>query len=503
MPRRAWWITGSVWGFFMVIMGLISFPNHYTFRTFGLDLGYSLQVLHYHSKGVIVPRALSMTNPNLDEENWRTDSHASPSILTALPFYLIGGAWGLLVHQWLLVGFMAIGMFAYSFQRTQSWQAGLWTMIHFFGMWGVTSFMAWDWHEVITGIAWLPWFFYAIEQRKLWLSILSWLLFIGGKENFALWGIWISLILLLVYRHSEQRRLLLYFLAIAGVWFVSGYYLYKGGEGGVSRLSVYEYLASQDPIGVLQGKGEKEPFSLQKVAKTILLRPQLIWTLLFESPYPDMVGVKSELHWAVLWSGGWSFWFSPIWLAILVPVYLYKLLFSDPQIWGTLYHYSMEYAAILPIAVLWAVQRWRGTVWFWVALIGSALAAHIMNLSLLDHRYSKWYGPDTHRWYSERHYRSFYCYPKIHEGLKLIPRDAPVSAVSRLVPHIPPREEYYHFPAHKQADYIALLRNDPNPWPLSKAQLYAFIDSVEKLPSWEKVWDRDQLVIFRRKKSIE
>lgn len=78
----------------MVIMGLISFPNHYTFRTFGLDLGYSLQVLHYHSKGVIVPRALSMTNPNLDEENWRTDSHASPSILTALPFYLIGGPGG-------------------------------------------------------------------------------------------------------------------------------------------------------------------------------------------------------------------------------------------------------------------------------------------------------------------------------------------------------------------------------------------------------------------------
>ncbi|MEN3039998.1 MAG: DUF2079 domain-containing protein [Bacteroidia bacterium] len=503
MPRQARRLVGGVWLFFMLICGLISFPNHYNFRTAGTELAYSLQVMEYHSRGHLVPRLLSMTNPWMDWDDWRTDSHASPSVLTALPFYWIGGPWGLLVHQWLLVGFMAIGFFVYARHRTGLWQAGLWSMIHFFGMWGVTSLLAWDWHELISGIAWLPWAFYAFETKKKWLFILSWALFVGAKENFALWGVWIALLMFVfIYRKSENRKWLFWAGIGALVWFVVSYFLYKGGEKGLSRLNLYAYLAAHDPVAVLQGREPVPSFSFLRVAKTILLRPQLVWTLLFDTPYPEMVGVKPELHWTVLWSGGWSFVFQPVFLLLLLPVYMYKLLSADPLLWGTLYHYGMEFAAMLPIAVLWSAERWRGSAWFWIFLVGGALGAHLMNISLLDSRYSKWYDPERHRWYSPKHYRSIYCYSKIHEGLRIIPREAAVSAVSRLAPHIPPRKEYYHFPACKQAEYIALLRNDPNPWPISTAELNRFIDSLEKSPNWQKVWDRDLLVIFRRRHSF-
>ncbi|MCS7152908.1 MAG: DUF2079 domain-containing protein [Bacteroidia bacterium] len=506
MPSYAKGLVIGVWALFMVIFGLISFPNHYTFRTYALDLGYSLQLMEYHSRGYLIPRGLTMSNPFLDTEKWQVAPHASPSVLTALPFYWVGGAWGLLVHQWVLIGVMAWGFFAYAYHRTGLWQAGLLTMLHFLGMWGITSLFGFDWHEVVSGIAWFPWMLYAIEKRKLWLFILSWALFIGGKENFTLWGIWIALWLgLFMYRKAEERRWLALAGAVAALWFVLAYFLYKGGEKSVSRLSLYAYLGAKDPLSIFRGEAPMPDFSFTAVAKTIFLRPQLIWTLLFESPSadPHTIGIKSELHWTVLWSGGWSFIFQPIALILLLPVYLYKMLSADYQLWGTLLHYNMEFAAVLPIAVLWAAERWRGQLSFWIALGGGALGAHAINLSLLDGRYSKWYDPERHRWYSQKHYCSPYSYKKIHEGLRLIPREAPVSALSQLAPHIPPRTGYYHYPAIQDAQYIALLRGSTNPWPLSPQELAQHIQNLESSPEWEKVWDKDSLIIFRRKSSPE
>ncbi len=488
----------------MVIFALISFPNHYNFRSYAHDLAFFMQYFENYLNGYFIPRKLSigLLNEPVDGIIY-TESHISPSILTALPFYWAGSVWGLLLHQWLSIGFMAIGFFAYARHRIGLWQAGYWTMVHFFGMWGITSLLAWDWHEVVAGIVWLPWFFYALEAQKLWLLFLSWFLFIGAKENFALWGIWLSLSLLFAYKSSKKQRLLLWLAGLTTAWFALTYVLFKKGPQLHSAFSAYEYLAAEDPLAALQGKETVSDPSIGKILRTILLKPQLIWSLLFESTHPDLAtfGIKSELHWAVLWSGGWSFIFQPIFLILLIPVYLYKLLPDRYSIWGTLYHYNTEFAAILPIAVLWTAERWRGSWRFWVALIGGALGAHLMNFSLLDHCYSKWYDSARHRWYQCEHYHPLqgYDYEKIHEGLKLIPREAGVSASSRLAPHIPARLEYYHFPVVGKAEYIALLRNDPGPWPLTPAELTCHIDSLEHSPYWEKIWDKDQLVIFRRR----
>ncbi|MCS7188563.1 MAG: DUF2079 domain-containing protein [Bacteroidia bacterium] len=501
MPKHAKWLIGGVWGTFMLIYALISFPNHFNFRTAGTELAYSMQVMEYHLRGHLIPRQLSVTNPFVDTEGWRIDSHASPSVITALPFYWLGGAWGLLVHQWLMIGCMGVGFFIYAYQRTGLWQAGFWTMTHFLGMWGVYSLMGWDWHELVCGIVWMPWFWYAIEQKKPWLFFVSWLLFIGGKENFTLWGVWIGFILMWIYRSREQRRWLLIGTAVALIWFVIGYFLYKGGEKGLSRLYLYAYLGAKDPLAVVEGRETSVSFSFFSVVKTILLRPQFIWTLLFESPRLDPS--TFELHWAVLWSGGWSFAVEPAFLLLLLPVYLYKLLSADYLLWGTLYHYSMEFAAILPLAVLWTAERWKGRWPFYAVLVGGALGAHFMSFSLMDSRYSKWYDPLRHRWYSREHYCSPYSYWKIHEGLKVIPREASVSAAATLIPHIPARLEYYHFPATKHVDYIALLRHNTAPWPLTPAEMEKYIDSLERAPQWEKIWDRHKLVIFRRKKGSE
>lgn len=486
----------------MTILGLITFPNHYNFRTYALDLGYSLQLLDSHLRGNLFPKCLSTAEFSPDSRHSCVDPHVAPSVILAVPFYALGGAWGVLIHQWLFIGGMAIGFFVYAYYRTGLWPAGLWTMIHFFGMWGITSLLAYDWHGEINGIVWVPWFLYALEAGNPWLFFLGWIFFIGGKATLTLWGMWMAVVLMIIYRKPFQRRWLLIAACISLAWFFIGYYVYKPDSRSISRMqALFSYLGARNPLAVMQGQAPSPEYSLAAIARTIISRPQLVWTLLLESPHPEAVGVKAELHWSVLWSGGWSFLWKPVALVLLLPVYIYKLLAESYLIWGTLYQYSIEFAAILPIAVLWAAERWKGHYTFWLALAAGALGAHIMNLSLLSARYSLWYQGDHYRWYRIYHYTSRYCYPKIHEGLRLIPRDASVAASSRLLPHIPPREKYYILPLHTPVDYVAMLQYDPNPWPLSPKDYQKHIDSLSRSPEWEKIWDREGLLIFKRKKS--
>lgn len=311
-----------------------------------------------------------------------------------------------------------------------------------------------------------------------------------------------ALALMLIYRSRVQRRWLLIAGFVSIAWFIIGYFAYKSEPRSI-RVgdSLFSYLGAKDPVAILRNRIPEPLHSFAEVARTLISRPQLIWTLLFESPYPEALGSKSELHWAVLWSGGWSFFWKPIALILLLPVYVYKLLPSNYQVWGTLHHYSTEFAAMLPIAVLWAAERWKGHYTLWLALVGGALGAHVMNLSLLPGRYSLWYEKERHEWYRLYHYTSPYCYPRIHEGLRLIPRDASVAALNRLYPHIPPREKYYIYPTDEPVDYIALLWYDPNPWPLSVKEFDEHIKALHQSPEWEKIWDRDGLLIFKRKKS--
>lgn len=482
---------------YLMVWTALSFGNHYTFRTYALDLGYSLQLIDMHSRGNIIPQPITSSSPFLDENSQKVTPHMSFSVLLAVPFYWIGGVWGVLAFQVVCVAAGAWGMFLFARAREGDWRAGWLTMLHFTGMWGIYAALAYDWHEIVIGAMALPFFWYAVETRRVVLALGSWFVFVCSKENLALWGIWLLPWFALLYREKWHRKVFLVCVGLVVGWSITSHLLYTGGS---SRLNLYAYLNSSDPIAAFRGLSEHRGFSYGAMLRLFLSRPQLIWTLLWESPVEAGWGIKSELHWAVLWSGGWAFFFQPLFLVMLLPVYLYKLLASDFQIWGILHHYSLEYAVILPIATLFAVSRWRGKPLYWIGLIGGIIGAHGISTLLHTHPYSKWYDATRHQWYKKEHYTSLYCYSLIHEGLKVIPREVPVSAVSRLLPHIPPREGYYHFPAVKQAEYLALLREDPNPWPFPPGEPYKkYIDSVSASPFWEKVWDRDKLVIFRRR----
>jgi len=434
--------------------------------------------------------------------------HVSPAFILAVPFYWIGGVWGVLVFQVLCFGIAAIGVFLYAWVRLRDGWAATLTHLHFWGMWGITSALASDFHEVVIGIMGLPFVWLGLELRRYWLAFVGWAIFIGGKENLALWGVWMALGLCFFYKDAERRKRLLGMALAAALWFLAGHLFYssKASENiviGPSRTeTLYGYLAVSDPLAAINGRSPESHFSYARILRTFFTKPQLLWSLLFESPYDtgQYRFIKSELYWVLLWSGGWSFFFAPLYFVLLLPVFVYKFLSMDPATWGIFHQYSVEFVCILPLAVLHAAGKWKKRSLFWVALAGGAIGAHLVNFFVMRGPYSIWYMPDNVLWYSCAHYRSDFLYPCVHEGLAIVPREAPVMVSHRLSPHVPPRPDYYVWPAGgAQVDYILFLKSEYAPWPTLAREVAKDIRALERSRGWEKIWDKCDLVIFRRR----
>ncbi len=150
---------------------------------------------------------------------------------------------------------------------------------------------------------------------------------------------------------------------------------------------MHSYLWSKDAM--------KEPWNTPEDFLSKLINVISNWrhilTLFFESYKHELLytGIKAELHYAALLSGGWVLFGVPAFIPAFLPVYAYKLLANDPQVWGTLCHYNMEFAVLIPLAVIWFASLQSS--WYQVRiLIVAAILVHFINGALLDYRKSVW-----------------------------------------------------------------------------------------------------------------
>jgi len=117
----------------MVIAALVTFPNHYNFRTYGYDAGYVLGMFENISQGNFLGTVYYSGEV----------PHISYAVyILGLPFYWLGGIWGILAYQWLGIGMGAWGIYVYARQKIGklAWLS----MLHYWGMWGVYSALAYD-----------------------------------------------------------------------------------------------------------------------------------------------------------------------------------------------------------------------------------------------------------------------------------------------------------------------------------------------------------------------
>lgn len=476
-------------GVFAAIYCSISIVNHYVFHTYGYDLGIYNNILYSYSH-------FEMNHTPIQQPlvSHAFADHFEPVFFLMSPFSWIFGSYTLVVLQiaFILAGGMGVMQYvkAYTGQKTLA----VISLAHFYSIWGIYSALGFDFHNNVTCACLLPWLMFFVHQQKWKQAILFWILMLFTKENMALWTTFVCLGIAFHYFKTPAIRKKMFLLSgLSAVYFVlvvkvliphfqteEGHYIYEG---------YYAWLGD----------------SPRAMITTLITKPGYVFSMLFESGQPDMLvfGIKSELHFAVLVSGGIFLLYKPQFLLMLVPVYAQKLFHVDFAKWGINYHYSIEFTPVIAIVTALFISGTSMELKYKHLLAsGIALITLAFTLNKIDERTSKWYSPDDTRFYERHHYTTRGAVvPKIHEGmdhaLSTIPSDGKVSAQGALVPRLAFREVIYHYPTIRDAEYIVLAPQTTY-YPQHYDDYRKDLDSLLVSKHWDLTFNNGAVLILTR-----
>jgi uncharacterized membrane protein len=479
IKRRLFW---TVIIFFGIIYCCISLVNHYNFRTYAWDLGINNNAVYDYAH--FRWNDCMLMQPQY--KNILSDHFTLYPILIS-PFYWLFGSYTLLLFQIVAILFGGAGIYRYfSLYNTKHDHLPLLAMIHFLSVWGIYSALSFDYHDNVVSAMLVPWLFYYHRQLKLKAFYLLVLLICIGKENMALWMVFISAGLILLHRSDKNFR----------------------NPAIVSALFslVYFIVITKSVIPALANAGrEYNHFKYSAIGKnfaeaiqTALTNPGYVFSLFFENKLPDARwdGIKEELHFFVAISGGFILLLRPAFLIMLLPIYAQKLLHNEFGKWGINAHYSIEFVPIITLALFGWISRLKHKQAFFTGLF-MCLLTFGATISSIDHRVSKWYFPRQLRFYQVKHYTTPYSVKSAMTGIGLIPDSATVSASSQLVPHLAFRDYIYQFPDGMNADYIAILKAG-NPFPLTHEGFSEKMDVLNHSEKYKIIYQRDSTVIYQR-----
>jgi uncharacterized membrane protein len=475
---------------FAVVYGLISLVNHYQFRTSGLDLGMFNHALYDFAH-------FSNNHVTLDllgtEENYFGD-HFSPITILYAPFYYLFGSYTLLIIQILAVLFGGLGVFRYGQISNKPFAAHI-ILIHFFCTWGIFSALSFDFHNNVVAAMLVPWLLYSHQKGDKVKFLIFFVLILLSKENMALWLIFIMIGLALDRILTERKFALkelkfeISLIVVAALSFMAIILVIIPAlrtSGEFSQVIRYQSLGD----------------STSEIIASIIRFPKDVFALLFESPVDsaEFYGIKSELHFMVIISGGFALFYFPQFLIMLVPIYLQKLLTDDFGLWGINYQYSIEYSPILSICLFRLVEKIKSPG------IGLAVAAFVTmvtmaaTLETMERRRSLHYNKENTAFYAREHYDSQLNLKEIYAQIEKIPENAIVSASANLAPHLAFRKKIYHFPRIKDAEYLVLFTANRSTYPLSAEQYHRRISGMIESGLFEIRYNANHLLILQRKK---
>jgi uncharacterized membrane protein len=469
--------------FFGLIYCSISIVNHYQFRTSALDLGFNTHALYCYAH-FINPRF--MANPEINY----LGNHFTPLIILFVPLYFLFGSYTLLIIQIIAVLAGGLGIYYYARLKTRYTWLPVIILFQFYSLWGIYSALAYDFHFAVVAAMLVPWFiyFYETDNRK-WVLVFL-LLILLCKENIALWMVFIMTGLYVKDNFRKLRTSPFYSLSlflIAGLYFilVVGLIMPAINKGAVPVYfkNYYSHIGQSFPEMIVN----------------LFTHPKNTFDLFFKNIYPDKPfnGIKTELYLVILASGGIALLFKPYYLIMLIPVFTQKMLSREPVLWGTLYHYSIEFIPIISLALFDWINSFHNKKIGYILVIIFMLSTPLTSLKLMDKRKSVWYSPVLMQFYSKQHYDRSLNYREIYTALKLIPDSASVSAHFAVAPHIANREKIYQFPIIKDAEYIVLFQSKRGSYPLKKDMLKDQIIQYKNSEEMEVIYEKNDLLILR------
>jgi uncharacterized membrane protein len=473
--------------FFSLLYGSISLVNHYFLRTWALDLGMFNHAIYAMSRFIKPVFTLGIDG----NEMHFLGTHFSPITWLYAPLVYIFGSYTLLILQIAVI--ISGGIAAYRFAKLKFKKKSplpLILLAHFYCIWGIYSALSFDFHNNVIGAMLIIWFIYFLEVRKFLYAGILLSLAMLSHEAVALWSVFVLAGLLLMNRgesRKDSREFLTWALLISLAYTI------------LVLLLVMPLIQMQDHNLQFSRYGHLGS-NAWEILKNLVIHPKHTFSLLFESNVYEEIafGIKSELHFMVLISGGFVFFFRPWFLFMLIPVYALKLFSSDYGFWGINNQYSIEFVPVLSVALTVFLSGLKSSRTATLVASLTLAATVTFTLTTMESRRSKWYNKTNTAFYSKSHYSTDYDLKEVKKTIASIPHDAIVSVSSALAPRMAQREKIYHFPVIKDAGYILLLTSGSSTYPLSEADFAGKVKELKNNPEFEVIYEKNHLLILRR-----
>ncbi len=471
--------------FFACVFCLVSFVNHYQFRTYSFDLGLYNQAIFDYSHGRL--NQSTLLEPDFHQRNQLAD-HFDLWLILISPLYYIFGNSTLLLIQILAILFGGLGIS----KSTETFSNNKWipflAMIHFFSLWGIYAALSFDYHSNVIAAMFVPWLFYFLQRNKSIPAVLMFVLILICKENMALWAVFIGSGFAWYYRKDKLKRNL-----CLGLMFFAILYF-------VLVMKIFMPSFSIDSQKYIHFDFKALGSNFMEAIQTILQRPIYAASLLFESPYiqHETYWIKTELFSFILLCGGFALFFNPAFIWMLLPILGQKLFNDDFTKWGINHQYSIEFAPILSLALfIWITQiKYNNKVKIALIMIAITIA---MTIKGMQSRISIWYDEKDENIFCMKHYQRAFDIKEIHKVIKQIPPEYSVSASSTLTAHLAGRKQIYQFPYINNAQLLLLLAEPESYYPLSESEFKTKFVALQADSNYVCTLNHNPFYIFVRK----
>lgn len=481
MKSTKWpWLLITL-SFFGLIYSLISFFNHYLFRTYALDLGLYTNALYKYAH--LVPADTGMFR-NANE--YLLADHFDLYLPLFSPLVYIFGTYTLLFVQ--IASILAGGFGVYKYFKLvnpENQFIHLASALCFLTFFGIFSAISFDYHSNVVAAMLVPWLFYFFKKKNYLVSAILVMSILIAKENMALWVIFICIGLAVEYR-KDKRSLtwLLAFAAFSVLYFVAIIDVVMPWFAAAGKYYGFSYTSlGQSPSEAL---------------KEIFLNPVESFKTLFTNhlDYPYGNYIKMELHILVLLSGLYFLFLKPRFLIMLIPIYFQKMFHDSTHVWGVSGQYSVEFAPVLAIGIFSAITEFRNMkierLLAMVAFAGILFSTvRVMDRTVIYTNKSKI------RFYHPKHYHRTYDVKQVYSLLKEIPADAAVSAQTPFVPHLALRNKIYQFPLVKDAEYI-IVSDIEEKFPMKEEDYSKVMKTLMDSGEWEVSKQNDAIRILKK-----
>ena len=466
--------------FFGIVFCLVSLPNHYFFRTATLDLGlYTNAIYDYAHFSFSDSSSFKENSSNLIAD------HFDLFLMLISPLSWIFKSWTLLIVQIVFLVAGGWGVYTWLREKNDNENIGFLGMLYFYLHFSLFSALSFDYHSNVLAAAMIPWFFVFIQREKILKAALILIAILICKENMALWMFFVCCATAWLFRKKAVYKSLLIMasFSIAYFFIITGW---------VMPALHSEKTYVQFNYSVL-GSNYADAF------RTLITHPLKIFKTLFINHSASMQGdyTKSECWLFFLFSGGLFLVLRPVWIFMLIPVFLQKFLHDWIQMWGVNDQYVIEFAPIIALGAFdWVGSlKTRKTKRFFSILL--LLMALLSTIRLMD-RTSARVPKVKVRLYQAAHWKSDLPLAEIHKAISLIPDRAVISAQSNIQPHIAWRDKAYMFPLIKDAEYIFYVEG-ANTYPLSKNEFKELTTKLEESPSkWIILYSENGVKLLKR-----